>query len=134
MKKLAEIIKYGDSEPLELTLSILIIAQLCHPSPSIFCWHMYIPDYYYVLGIISSVGMLYGNIINNISIRKWSSNVSLVLVLGVFVISLYKGTSNLQIYLIFLSEIVALFWITWRCSREEVLKSVKTLKSNKTNE
>lgn len=134
MKKLVEIIKYGDSEPLELVLSVLIIAQLCHPSPSIFCWHMYIPNYYYTLGILSSVGMLYGNIVNSISIRKWSSNISLVLVLGVFVISMYRGIDNIQVCLIFISEIIALFWITWRCSREEVLKSVKTLKSNKTNE
>lgn len=134
MKKLVEIIKYGDSEPLEIILSILIIAQLCHPSPSIFCWHMVIPDYYYIFGVLSSIGMLYGNIVNSISIRKWSSHISLMIVLGVFVMSMYKGIESFQVYLIFLSEIIALFWITWRCSREEVLKSFKTIKSKKQND
>ena len=133
MRKLKEILKYGDSEPLEVVLSILIIAQLCHPSPSLFCWHMVIPNYFYALGVLASLGMLLGNITNNLKMRKWSSHMSLIIVLWIFVISIYNGITSIQLYLIFVSEIVSLFWITWRCSREEVLKDVKTLKSKKEN-
>lgn len=130
MKKLTEIIKYGDSEPLEIVLSFFMIAQLCHPSPSIFCWHALVPDYYYILGALSSVSLLIGNIMNNIKIRKWSANVALIIVLGIIVLSMYRGVRDLQVYLIFISEFLALFWVTWRCSREDVFNNFKTTKTS----
>lgn len=130
MKKLYEIINYGDSEPLEIIISLFMIAQLCHPSPSIFCWHAIVPDYYYFLGALSSIGILVGNIFNNLKVRKWSSNLALVVVLGIIIISLYRGVYDIQVYLIFISEFLALFWITWRCSREDVFNNYKTSKTN----
>ena len=128
MNRLKELIQYGDSEPLEIILSILMVGQLCYPSPGFFCWHSIIPDYYFVAGAFCSVGMLVGNFIGNLSLRKWSANVCLVLVLGIATISLYRGIDNVQIYLVFLAESLALFWITWRCSREEVLRLLQTSK------
>jgi hypothetical protein len=130
MKKLIEILKYGDSEPLEILLSFVLIAQLCYPSPSIFCWHFIIPDYYYMLGVLSGVGIIFGNIIGNLSIRKWSANAAYVVLLGVLILSLYKGFSNVQFYAIIFTEFLGLFWITWRCSREEVYLKLKTKKIN----
>jgi hypothetical protein len=129
MKKFLEIFKYGDSEPLEIILSFVLIAQLCYPSPSIFCWHFVIPDYYYFLGVASGIGLLFGNIIGNITIRKWSANAGFIILLGVLVFSLYSGFSSIQFYAIIFSEFLALFWITWRCSREEVLHNLKTKKN-----
>lgn len=128
MKKFLEIIKYGDSEPLEILLAFVLIAQLCYPSPSIFCWHFIIPDYYYMLGVVSGVGIVFGNIIDNLTIRKWSANAAYIVLLGVLVLSLYKGFSNIQFYAIIFTEFLGLFWITWRCSREEVFLKLKTKK------
>jgi len=130
-KKLKEILNYGDTEPLEIVIAILMVGQLCYPSPAFFCWHHIIPDYYFIAGAVCSAGMLIGNFIGNLALRKWGANVCLVLVLGVSVISLYKGIDSIQIYLVFLAEILALFWITWRCSRDEVLRILETSKDER---
>lgn len=130
MKKLKEILQYGDTEPLEIILAILIAGQYCYPSPAYFCWHDIIPDYYFIGGAVCSIGMLVGNLIGSISLRKWSANICLIIILGISVISLYKGIDNIQIYLVFLAEIVALFWVTWRCSRQEVLNIVHSTQDN----
>jgi len=129
MVKLREIIMYGDSEPLEIILSFIMISQLCYPSYSIFCMsNIEINDNYYYIGIASSFGLFLGNIINSISIRKWSANISFIVVLSIFVLSIVNNIYNIQMHLIFVSELIALFWITWRCSREEVSKLMKLIK------
>lgn len=127
--RMKEMIKYSDTEPLEILLAMVMIAQLCHPSPSIFCWHTIIPDYYYLFGALSGAGLLVGNILNSINIRKWSANIGYVIILGIIVISLYKGLSNLQFYAILFFEFLALIWITWRCSRDVIIKNLNTEKN-----
>jgi hypothetical protein len=129
MRKLREIIMYGDSEPLEIILSFIMISQLCYPSYSIFCMSsIEINDNYYYIGIASSFGLFLGNILNSIAIRKWSANVSFIVVLSIFILSISNNIYNIQMHLIFVSELIALFWITWRCSREEVSKLMRLIK------
>jgi hypothetical protein len=48
--------------------------------------------------------------------------------LSIFVLSIANNIYNIQMHLIFVSELIALFWITWRCSREEVSKLMKLIK------
>lgn len=134
MKKLKELIKYGDTEPLEIVLAIVLIGQLCHPSPSIFCWHSILPEYYYFFGVLSGAGMLFGNFTNNLKIRKWSSNIAFIIILGVIVISIYSQLDSIQMYVILFIEFLALFWVTWRCSTQEVFYNIKTSKMLKNNE
>lgn len=124
--KIKEIIKYADTEPLEILLAMVMIAQLCHPSPSIFCWHSIIPNYYYLFGALSGAGLLVGNIFGSITIRKWSANLGFIIILGIMIISIYNGLSNLQFYGILFSEFLALLWVTWRCSRDMILRNLKT--------
>lgn len=124
--KVKEIIKYADTEPLEILLAMVMIAQLCHPSPSIFCWHSIIPNYYYLFGALSGAGLLVGNIFASISIRKWSANLGFVIILGIMIISIYNGLSNLQFYAILFLEFLALLWVTWRCSRDMIVRNLKT--------
>lgn len=133
MRKFLEIFKYGDTEPLEIVLAIVLIGQLCHPSPSIFCWHSILPEYYYVLGALSGSGMLFGNILGNLNIRKWSANIGFVVILGIIIISAYNGFTNLQMYVILFIEFLSLFWVTWRCSTLEVLHDLRTSKTQKQN-
>ena len=127
--RVKEIIKYADTEPLEILLAMVMIAQLCHPSPSIFCWHSIIPNYYYLFGALSGAGLLVGNIFANITIRKWSANLGFIIILGIMIISIYNGLSNLQFYAILFSEFLALLWVTWRCSRDMIIRNLKTEKN-----
>lgn len=127
--KVKEIIKYADTEPLEILLAMVMIAQLCHPSPSIFCWHSIIPNYYYLFGALSGAGLLVGNIFGSITIRKWSANLGFIIILGIMIISIYNGLSNLQFYAILFSEFLALLWVTWRCSRDMIIRNLKTEKN-----
>lgn len=127
--RVKEIIKYADTEPLEILLAMVMIAQLCHPSPSIFCWHSIIPNYYYLFGALSGAGLLVGNIFANITIRKWSANLGFIIILGIMIISVYNGLSNLQFYAILFSEFLALLWVTWRCSRDMIIRNLKTEKN-----
>jgi hypothetical protein len=87
-----------------------------------------INDNYYYIGIASSFGLFLGNILNSIAIRKWSANVSFIVVLSIFILSISNNIYNIQMHLIFVSELIALFWITWRCSREEVSKLMRLIK------
>ncbi len=127
--RIKDTMKYADTEPLELLLASVMIAQLCHPSPSIFCWHTIIPDYYYLLGALSGVGILLGNIFSSISLRKWSANLGFIIILGIIIISLFKGLSNLQFYAILFCEFLALLWVTWRCSRDMIVRNLETQKN-----
>ena len=127
--RVKEIIKYADTEPLEILLAMVMIAQLCHPSPSIFCWHSIIPNYYYLFGALSGAGLLVGNIFASITIRKWSANLGFIIILGIMIISIYNGLSNLQFYAILFSEFLALLWVTWRCSRDMIIRNLKTEKN-----
>jgi hypothetical protein len=128
--KIKEIINYSDTEPLEILLAVVMIAQLCHPSPSIFCWHSVIPNYYYLFGALSGAGLLIGNIVGNIDIRKWSANLGFIIILGIMIISIFNGLSNLQFYAILFFEFLALLWVTWRCSRDVIIKNLKTKENN----
>lgn len=129
MIRLREIIMYGDSEPLEIILCFIMLAQLCYPTQSLFCVpNINIHSYYYYIGVIASIGLLVGNLFNSISIRKWSSNISFIIILTIFIISIKENIYNTQLHFIYISELIALFWITWRCSREEVSKLMRLLK------
>jgi hypothetical protein len=63
-----------------------------------------------------------------ISLRKWSANISFIVILTILYISLKENIYNTQLHFIYVSELIALFWITWRCSREEVSKLMRLLK------
>lgn len=129
MTKLKEIIMYGDSEPLEIILCFILLAQLCYPTQSMFCIpNINIHSYYYYIGVISSIGLLLGNLFNIISLRKWSANISFIVILTILFISLKENIYNTQLHFIYISELIALFWITWRCSREEVSKLMRLVK------
>ena len=129
MIKLKEILMYGDSEPLEIILCFIMLAQLCYPTQSMFCVpNINIHSYYYYIGVVSSIGLLVGNLFNMISLRKWSANISFVVILTILYISLKENIYNTQLHFIYVSELIALFWITWRCSREEVSKLMRLLK------
>jgi len=129
MSRFKEILMYGDSEPLEIVLCFIMLAQLCYPTHTLFCVpNAEIHGYYYYTGVIASVGLLIGNIFSILPIRKWSANISFVVILSIFLMTLKQNLYNIQLQLIYVSELIALFWITWRCSREEVSKVMRLLK------
>ena len=98
MIRLKEIIMYGDSEPLEIILCFILLAQLCYPTQSMFCVpNINIHSYYYYIGVLSSIGLLIGNLFNMISLRKWSANISFIVILTILFISLKENIYNAYI-------------------------------------
>jgi hypothetical protein len=127
MKRLIEIFKYGDSESIEIWLSIFLILEVtCY----LFQLHTYEAFTIIVSTIVlgSASFLIVGSILHNCNIRKKASYVTSIGVLALVYYIIAEEIGDLENYVLLSAQAISFMWIAWKNATEEKIQKLTYIK------
>lgn len=126
MKRLVEIFKYGDSESLEMFLSILVVGEVTFLSSR---WIQPVDLLSGILMagiIISAVLLVSASYLVNCSIRKWASYFNFICMTGIIIYLIDHKIGDISYYVLLGFQALGFIWIAWKNAIQERWKKTST--------
>ena len=121
MKRLIEIFKYGDSEPIEIWLSIFLLFQMVCYFFKLETFEFGITVLISVL-ILASIFLIRGSIVHSCNLRKISSYIIFVSIIALLYRSIVYDVKDFEHYILLGVQAIGFMWISWKNATEEKLK------------
>lgn len=118
-KRLTEIFKYGDTEAVEILLSISILAEVTILSAKWVATLNLIPGLLMAVIIISANVLIVESLSLNCSKRKKASYITFICTVGLLIYLIDHGIASMEYYILLGVQSVGFIWIAWKNAIEE---------------
>jgi len=118
MKRFAEIFKYGDSESVEILLSIFMLFQVT-------CLSVKLEHVDFLAGflissiIVSSGSLIVSSFFLNCNLRKKSSYINFISIVSLLIYLVNNKVGETSYYVLFGLQALGFIWIAWKNAIEE---------------
>lgn len=130
MKRLAEIFKYGDSESVEILLSIFMLIEVTCLSAKIE--HIdYLAGFLIASIIISSGSLIISSFLLNCNLRKKSSYINFICIVGLLIYLISNEVGEMSYYILFSLQALGFIWIAWKNAIEEKWRKLPSTSKHK---
>lgn len=130
MKRLAEIFKYGDSESVEILLSIFMLIEITCLSAKIE--HIdYLAGFLIASIIISSGSLIISSFLLNCNLRKKSSYINFICIVGLLIYLISNEVGEMSYYILFGLQALGFIWIAWKNAIEEKWRKLPSTSKHK---
>lgn len=118
-KRLTEIFKYGDTEAVEILLSISILAEVTILSAKWVSTLNLIPGLLMAVIIISANVLIVESLSLNCSKRKKASYITFICTVGLLIYLIDHRIASMEYYILLGVQSVGFIWIAWKNAIEE---------------